>query len=365
MTDSMFMGSLEEESRNIAIIRDWLYRPESCKLIVKRSLIIQSVRNHLIRKGFLEVDTPSILTSPGQVSEKLEASDYPRLDQVPNVMHSSGCFEVTSRAGSRVFYLRTSPETYLKRYLVGGFKKVFTIGSAFRNEKEDSQHLPEFKIVEWEEVKSSSEAQMKMVENLVASVAQQCVGSSKVYRNNVSVEFMPPWRRICLLDALNNLAGLDVSRMDCVTVQGVAARHGVLNAYKLSWGLCVVSLFELLVQPRLVEPTFIFGYPREICPLALPQQTDPRLSDRFELYVFGLELGNAYANQTVPSLVRDQCLNTALAAGFTKSEVNCDEGLLRALDEGIPSSYGCAIGLDRLIMILCQAEQIGDVAPFF
>lgn len=352
------------ESNELNQLRNWATNPRNRKAVAFRSTLIQAIRNHMLKHGFIEVDTPTIVTHAAFVRHK-EADMDSGMNEIPSAMQNSGVFGVSSDGDeSRSRYLRTSPEAYLKRYIVGGFERIFSICSAFRSDSIDAQHVAEFKMIEWEEVGSDCLLQIDRVEVLIREVAQQCLGQAYFCHGIHTIDLTKPWRRMTVLEALSVHAGIQAQTMSLDDIRNIAAKHEIPNAEELTWGLCVVMLFEELVVPQLIEPVFITEHPREICPLALPLETDHRLSDRFEPYVCGMELGNAYANQTNGELIYKQCVETSVSAGFSEDEIEIDNELLSAIRMGFPPSAGCALGIERLAMLFLNMADIRSVVPF-
>lgn len=358
-------GIGEENPVKMARPLEWLTHPASKEVVVLRATLLKAIRAHFEAEGFLEVDTPTLVEFPAAVRMKEEATAESDYITAPPVMLNSGPFETWLRGEEpKKIYLSTSPEAYLKRYIVGGFSKVFTICSAFRNDVIDGQHSPEFRMIEWEEVGSDHCDQMDRVEVLMGSVVERCLGTKILQFDTQRIDFGKSWKRITLLDSLREIAGISADKMDAKKLRSIAEEHNIHNSDGMGWGLCAISLFEKLVQPKLIEPTFITEHPRDICPLAMPLERDPRLSKRFEPYVAGMELGNSYENQTEPTLVVQQHLENAVWAGARVDEVEVDPGLVSAIELGLKRSAGTALGIDRLIMLLTDKRRIQQVIPF-
>jgi lysyl-tRNA synthetase class 2 len=261
----------------------WLLEPADRERIALRGRIISAVRRHMESLGFLEVQTPTIENVYGGAEARPFETEVWAL-------------------GRHTAYLRISPELYLKRYIVAGFDKVFTICQNFRNEGIDHSHNPEFTMMEWYEAFTDYETQMERYENLVASIALEITGSMQVKYQGLELDFTPPWPRLSVLEALEKHAGLDAAKMPVEELAAELAKRGINAPQALSWGTAVATLFEEVCEGALdpTRPVFIKDHPIEISPLTKVSRHDPRLVERFEPYCAGMEIGNAYSELTDP-----------------------------------------------------------------
>ncbi len=316
----------------------WLLDTADRERIRLRSRIVSALRHHLEEEEFLEVDTPALSTSYGGATAQPFTTEIRALDRQRG-------------------FLRIAPELHLKRYLVAGFERVYTICSNFRNEGIDQTHNPEFCMLEWYETYSDYWGQMQRCEELVAKVCADVLGSTSVIYQDKTLDFSPPWQRLSMLDALRRYADIDADALTTESLRYELTRRHIDCAPETSWGECVAALFEALCQEQLVQPTIIYDHPRATSPLSKEHRRDPRLSERFEVFVYGIELGNAYSelNDPVEQLER--------FAEQERSE-NIDADFVRALGCGMPPTGGVGLGVDRLAMLLTNAPSIRDVIAF-
>ncbi|MBI2505855.1 MAG: lysine--tRNA ligase [Candidatus Latescibacteria bacterium] len=321
----------------------WLLDRPDRERLRQRSRIISSLRRQMEANAFLEVATPTITATYGG------AEAHP--------------FTTAVRAlDNQEQFLRISPELHLKRYIVAGFEKVFTICQNFRNEGIDRSHNPEFTMMEWYEAFTDYEEQMCRFEDLVAGVCAEVCGSAHIVYQGTELDFSPSWRRLSMLDALREHAGVDAGALSAQELQVELERRGVESAEPLSWGLAVARLFEVACEGCLVQPTFVLDHPLEISPLARVRRGDGRLAERFEVYVCGMELGNAYSELTDPLEQLDRFLAQRRTQGEATHPLDAD--FVRALGCGMPPTGGVGLGIDRLVMLLTDAASIRDVIPF-
>jgi len=326
---------------------DWLTDESSRHRFALRSRIISEIRRAMDADGFLEV-TPPILE------------------------HTYGGAEArpfTTRVnalGDEEVYLRISLELALKRFIVGGFPKVYAIGPNFRNEGMDRSHHPEFWMMEWYETCTDYEDQMVRFENLVSCVAQAVLGTTEVRLGDRTADLATPWKRVCLADAVKEATGVDVETADLDLLRAECAKREVQEeSLPTSWGEGVTTLFEATCEKDIVVPTFIKDFPLEISPLTkkkrLPDGTlSDRWVERFEPYLFGMEIGNAYTELTDP-VEQEERLS---AQSRTAEGVPVDWDFVKAVGCGMPPTGGVGIGIDRLVMILTGATTVRDIIAF-
>ncbi len=324
----------------------WITAPEARAVMEKRAHVISSIRRFLEARGFLEVTTPTIEMNYGGAEARPFATDIHALSN--------------QRA-----YLRISPELPLKRFIVGGFQKVYTICQNFRNEGIDRSHNPEFTMMEWYEAFTDYEFQMRQFEELVASVAKDVCGTTKVVYQGTEIELAPPWRRLTVLEGLEGV-GLSADGMDEAALQNEFRERGLEAPKPFSWGRGVAALFEELVEHTLVQPTFVCDHPVDISPLTKAKRGDDRLVERFEPMIAGMEIGNAYSELTDPVEQR-QRLELQKQMGPDDEGVEhhpIDHDFLKALACGMPPTGGVGLGIDRLVMLLTDCHSIRDVIAF-
>ncbi len=337
-------GIKDKEVRYRQRYLDLIVNPEVREVFKKRARILRYVRDFFEQKGFLEVETPVIQPTAAGAEAR------------PFVTYHN--------ALGREFYLRIALELPLKKLLVGGFEKVFEIGRVFRNEGIDAQHNPEFTMLEAYWAYADYNDVARLVEELLSGLAKVLYGSYKVPYQGETLDFTPPFRRIRFVEALKEKAGLDFDPLDLERLRIWAdARHPELidvPSYKL-----LDKLFGLYVEPELKDPTFVYDFPLAISPLAKKHREDPRLTERWDLYVAGLELAPAYSELNDPLDQRERFEEQARrrAAGDEEA-AEIDEDFLTALEYGMPPAGGLGLGIDRLAMIFTDQPTIRDVILF-
>ena len=311
-----------------------------------RSRIIAAIRRFMDGEGFIEVETPVLQPSAGGAAARPFFTHHNALD--------------------REFALRISLELHLKRLLVGGFDRVYEIGRIFRNEGVSTRHNPEFTLMESYEAYADYRRVAEMVERMVANVAQEVLGSTRVQFGDDEIDFTPPWRRLTLREALIEHTGVDFEQYrDGDALRVKVEDLGVRIEPGMGWGKMLDELFSERVQPHLIQPTFLMDYPLELSPLAKQNPDDPSLVERFEPFAAGMELGNAYTELNDPEEQRrrfEEQLRLR-AAGDEEAEL-MDEDFLVALEHGMPPAGGLGIGIDRLVMILTGNRSIREVILF-
>lgn len=344
---------------------DWATDPEARRRFVIRSQVIQSLRSLMHERGFLEVTTPTLETVYGGAEARpFETS-----------VHALG--------GQKVF-LRISLELPLKRYIVGGFPKVFTLGSVFRNEGIDRSHNPEFTMMEWYEALTDYRDQMERFEWLVSETARRVLGTTSIVYQGQPIELAPPWPRRSVYELLAEPAngGLDVKATATDELRKLAgdglaanassdAERARLRAWaaQASRGALVMTLFDLRCEHTLVQPTIVTDHPREVSPLTKRHRGDPELVERFEPYLCGMELGNAYSELSDPveqydRFVEQRGLGASQADDDAVESHPIDLDFVEAMGCGMPPTGGVGLGVDRLVMILTDSPSIRDIIPF-
>jgi lysyl-tRNA synthetase class 2 len=322
--------------RHVALLSDRRLRER----ILQRTKILRAIRRYFETEGFIEVETPILSMAYGGAAAKP--------------------FVTTSNALSTDFYLRVSPECSLKRALCGGISKVFEIGKNFRNEGIDHSHSPEFTAIEWYEAFTDYNDQMVRFESLVAGLAKELHGSHFVRFRGKTFDFAPPWPRIRVLDSVACALGVPPQTLvDDAPFEAWCRIEP--DAENLSWGESLMKLFERLVEPEILGPVFVIDHPVEVSPLTKRHRLDARLVERFEPFVAGLEIGNAYSELNDPHEQRERLEGQDLAR---EEAYGLDEDFLIAVEHGMPQAGGAGLGIDRIVMILTDAERLSDVVLF-
>ena len=263
-------------------------------------------------------------------------------------------------------YLRIAPELYLKRLVVGGFERVFEINRNFRNEGVSTQHNPEFTMLEFYQAYATYTDLMDLTQEMIASVAETVTGSKQISYQDQPIDLSSPWRRMPLFSALVELGGIDA---DLLKNRGAllefASRHNIKVTKTGRLGKVITKLFDALVEPKLIQPTFITGYPAEVSPLSRRSDTNPDLTERFELFVGGCEIANGFSELNDPVDQQDRFLQQVKGREAGDEEAHrMDEDYIEALEYGMPPTAGEGIGIDRLVMLLTDAASIREVILF-
>ncbi|NLN06262.1 MAG: lysine--tRNA ligase [Firmicutes bacterium] len=325
---------------------DLIVNPEVRDVFVKRSKIVQEIRNYLNAKGFLEVETPVMHNIAGGATAKPFMTYHKTLDMN--------------------LYLRIATELHLKRLIVGGLEKVYELGRIFRNEGISTKHNPEFTSVEIYQAQADYEDMMALAEELITTVAEKVLGTLKLAHQGRELDLTPPWRRMTMLEAICKYAGIDFSVITTdEEARAVARGKGLQMPEKATRGEVINECFEEFVEPHLFQPTFILDYPIEVSPLAKRKADDPALTYRFEIFMATYEIANAFTELTDPLDQRERFLQQAAKREAGDEEAHMlDEDFLLALEYGMPPTGGLGIGIDRLIMMLTDSPSIRDVILF-
>ena len=325
---------------------DLIVNPDAREVFIKRSRIVKEMRNYLDARGFLEVETPMMQPIAGGAAARPFITHHNTLDMN--------------------LYLRIAPELYLKRLIVGGLEKVYEINRSFRNEGIDTRHNPEFTMLEIYQAYADYQVMMELTENMVAEVLQQVNGSMQVEFEGVTLDFTPPWNRITMLDAIKEYAGVDftvISGDD--QARTAAARLGLKVDHRSTRGEIINEVFEEYVEEKLIQPTFVYGHPVEISPLAKRNAQNPEFTDRFEVFVMQREIANAFSELNDPIDQKNRFLKQVEKRAGGDAEAHMmDEDYINALEYGMPPAGGLGIGIDRLVMLMTDSSSIRDVILF-
>lgn len=314
---------------------------------IKRSEIIKAVRDFMVARDFLEVETPMMHPIPGGAAAK------------PFVTHHN-------KLGQDLF-LRIAPELYLKRLVVGGIERVFEINRNFRNEGISIQHNPEFTMIEFYQSYATYEDLMKLTEELIAHVSERVLGTTKITYQGTEIDLTPPFKRYTLKESLVEIGKVDPAILTS-REKALAFAKGLgdqLKSKDEGLGAILTEIFELAVEKKLVQPTFITGYPTEVSPLSRRNDADPETVDRFELFIYGREMANAFSELNDPEDQAGRFRSQVEALGRGNEEaMHYDEDYITALEYGMPPAAGEGIGIDRLVMLLTDSPSIRDVILF-
>ncbi len=341
-----FHGLTDVETRYRQRYVDLIVNPEVRETFRKRVRIIRLVREFLANRDFLEVETPMMHPVAGGATARPFKTHHNALDMD--------------------LYLRIAPELYLKRLLVGGFERVFEINRNFRNEGLSTRHNPEFTMLEFYQAYATYEDLMDLTEEMISWIAAEVCGSMVISYQGATVDLTPPWRRLTMDQALVEIGGVEptvVADPDAVLAE--ARKRGIELPPTAGPGKAKTELFELLVEERLVDPTFITAYPTEVSPLARRNADNPEITDRFELFITGREMANAFSELNDP-LDQRQRFEKQIAERGDDEEIfpEMDRDFVRALEYGMPPAAGEGIGIDRLVMLLTDSPSIRDVILF-
>jgi len=323
---------------------DLLINDEARWALQKRSLIVQEMRNFLDKQGFLEVETPTLQPLYGGASAR------------PFVTHHN--------ALDADLYLKISDELYLKRLIIGGFEKVYEIDHNFRNEGIDKTHNPEFTMMECYWSYADYNDMMVLTENMIAAIAQKVLGTTIIEFQGKKIDLKPPWRRLTMYDGIREYLGWDPEKISDKEIQKKLKKKGAEIPGEYNRGLAIADLFEE-VEPHLIEPTFVTDMPKETTMLCKLHRNNPNLIERFEPYINGWEIGNAYSELNDPQLQRKFFQNEITKKEAGDEEFHpMDEDFIEAMEYGMPPTGGLGIGVDRIVMLLTNQQTIRDVILF-
>lgn len=339
-------GLTDKETRYRRRYLDLIANPEVRDVFKKRSAIVRAVRNFLDGEGFVEVETPVLQPIYGGAAAKPFVTHHNRLDVD--------------------LYMRVADELYLKRLIVGGFEKVWEFCKDFRNEGLDRSHNPEFTMVELYWAYADYNDIMDLYQRMIVKVATDVLGTTTVEFGGNTIELGGSWKKVALLDAIAAAVGRDVMPADELTLRALAKEHGIDSDKLVGRGKLIDELFSVLVQPKLIQPTLIIDYPTELSPLAKPHRSQPGLTERFEVFIGGMEMGNAFSelNDPIDQRERFERLVEMARAGDEDAPAVLDEDYVFCLEHGMPPTGGLGFGVDRLCMLLLNQHSIRDVILF-
>jgi lysyl-tRNA synthetase class 2 len=343
----VFGGLADPETRYRQRYADLAVHPEVREVFRLRAAVIRRLRTFLDARGFLEVETPILQPLYGGASARPFVTHHNALDMP--------------------LYLRIADELYLKRLVVGGLERVYEIGHDFRNEGMDRSHNPEFTMLEFYQAYADYGDMMALVEAMLADLVSTVCGGLRIEREGIALDFTPPFRRVRFVDGIRELAGVDVRTAGAEELRAVlrARRVPAEEAAGFHGAKLVDEVFKAVLEPTLVQPTFVIDYPVALSPLAKLHRDDPTLTERFELFVLGRELANAFSELNDPDDQRRRFEGQAeLRAGGDDEAQHFDADYVRALEYGMPPTGGVGIGVDRLVMLLADQPSIRDVILF-
>ncbi|RAK05106.1 lysyl-tRNA synthetase class II [Halanaerobium saccharolyticum] len=341
-----FHGLKDKDIRYRQRYLDLIVNPDVKETFVVRSKIIKEMRRYLEDRGFLEVETPMMHPIAGGATARPFVTHHNTLDMD--------------------LYLRIAPELYLKKLIVGGFEKVFEINRNFRNEGMSYKHNPEFTTLELYQAQADYHDMMELTEKMVSHLAEEVLGTKSLEYEETELDFATPWERITMVEAVKKYADVDFTEFETAEeAYEAAASVGVKPETGLSYGEVLNEVFEERVEDKLIQPTFIMDYPIEVSPLAQKIEDDPRFTYRFEAFVYGREIANAFSELNDPEEQKRRFEKQVemREAGDEEAQM-MDYDFIRALEYGMPPTGGLGIGIDRLIMLLTNSSSIRDVILF-
>ncbi len=341
-----FHGLTDVETRYRQRYVDLIVNPEVKEVFLKRARIINLIRKFMVGHDFLEVETPMMQPIPGGATARPFVTHHNALDMQ--------------------LFLRIAPELYLKRLVVGGFERVFEINRNFRNEGISVRHNPEFTMMEFYQAYATFEDLINFTEELLCHVAQELFGSLEFSYQGLEISFQRPWKRLSVKEAILEYGDIDAKSLeDRDLAYAYAQKLGLELPEDIGYGKLVVEIFEEVAEEKLIQPTFITSYPTEVSPLSRRSDKDPDVVDRFELFVAGREMANAFSELNDPVDQKERFLLQVVEKEKGNEEAHyMDEDYIRALEYGMPPTAGEGIGIDRLVMLLTDSPSIRDVILF-
>jgi len=337
-----FHGLADPDLRYRQRYVDLWANPEVMERFRKRSEMVSSIRSFLQARGFVEVETPMMQAIAGGAAARPFITHHNTLDID--------------------LYMRVAPELFLKRLLVGGMEKVFEISRNFRNEGLSTRHNPEFTMMELYQAYGDYQVMMVLTEDLITHLVQTHCSGWELSFGEKTISYSRPWRRATYAELLKECAGCDME--DMTAVRKKAQQLGIPDTDKKDDAVVISEVFEAKVEEKLISPTFVMDYPAAICPLTRQSKKDPRFAERFELYIAGMEVANAYTELNDPDAQERNFRQQLRGLSEEESMARMDEDFITALKYGMPPAGGLGIGIDRLVMLLTNATSIRDVILF-
>ncbi|ABB32585.1 lysyl-tRNA synthetase [Geobacter metallireducens RCH3] len=341
-----FHGLTDVETRYRQRYVDLIVNPEVREVFIKRSRIVNLIREFMVRHDFLEVETPMMQPIPGGATARPFVTHHNALDME--------------------LFLRIAPELYLKRLVVGGFERVFEINRNFRNEGISVRHNPEFTMMEFYQAYATFEDLMDFTEELLCHVTQEVLGTLDFTYQGVEISFQRPWKRLTVKEAILEYGDIDAKSLEDRDLAYAYARSiGLDLPTDVGYGKLITEIFEEVAEVKLIQPTFITAYPTEVSPLSRKSDKDPDIVDRFEFFCAGREMANAFSELNDPVDQKERFLGQVAQKAKGDEEAHyMDEDYIRALEYGMPPTAGEGIGIDRLVMLLTDSPSIRDVILF-
>jgi lysyl-tRNA synthetase class 2 len=340
-----YHGLKDKELRYRQRYLDLIANPEVMDVFMARSRLVEETRSFLKARGFVEVETPVLQAMAGGAAARPFRTHHNALDMD--------------------LYLRIALELYLKRLIIGGYDRVFEMGRIFRNEGMDQWHSPEYTMLELYQAYTDVEGMMELTESLVIHLVERVKGNPTIQYQGREIALTRPFKRIEMVEAVSQVVDEDLLKADLPQLQALIKKYNIEPKPGLGWGGLIAELFEELVQDTLLQPTFVLGHPVEVSPLARRRTSDPRLTDRFELFIAGEEIANAFSELNDPDDQRARFEDQARAGAAGAEETHpMDEDFLMALEYGFPPTGGMGLGVDRLAAILTDQPSIRDVILF-
>ena len=341
-----FHGLKDVEARYRQRYVDLIVNPKVRDIFRTRTMILKLIRQYLDQRGFMEVETPMMQVIPGGATAKP--------------------FETYHNALGMKLYLRIAPELYLKRLLVGGFERVYELNRNFRNEGISTQHNPEFTMLEFYMAYADYNDLIKITEDMFSYLAQEILGSLKINYQGKEIDLTPPWNKLSFYESLEKIGGLSKEQyQDIKKAKNLVLELGENVKEYDTLGKIQTKLFDLLVEPKLIQPHFIYHYPTEVSPLSRRNDKDPSITDRFELFIAGREMANAFSELNDPRDQKRRFEEQVKEKAKGEEEAHfMDQDYVRALEYGMPPAAGEGIGIDRLVMLFTDSPSIREVILF-
>ena len=335
-------GLTDVEERYRKRYLDLIVNEKARQVFVKRAKIVEFIRKYFAARDFIEVETPMMQPNPGGAVAK------------PFITHHNTL--------NMDLYLRVAPELYLKRLVVGGFERVFEINRSFRNEGISVRHNPEFTMLEFYQAYATFRDLMDLTEDMISSLVKTVCGTETLVFNGQEINFSRPWQRMTMLEALEKVGGFDLALLDDMGKLAAQAKLlGLEDAEKTSRGKLITFIFEELCEKKLIQPTFVTHYPVEVSPLARRNKENPDVTERFEMYISGMEVANGFNELNDPEDQKGRFLEQVKDR---EEGASVDEDYITALEYGLPPTAGEGIGIDRLVMLLTDSPSIREVILF-